>query len=184
MKRIIAIALVAVMVFSLAACGGKKETEAPQPESQTEENVGIANPWTEAKTAEEAAEGAGVGNFNVPEDKTETKAGEIVWSAFRYMEGIAEAEGLIGSAELTVRKGLKQEYEDVSGDYTEYAHEWTQELGDLKINCFGNEEGKTMKAVWVTDNFSYSIMVRGQGDEYETYGIEADALEALAGAIE
>ena len=41
-----------------------------------------------------------------------------------------------------------------------------------------------MKAVWVTDNFSYSIMVRGQGDEYETYGIEADALEALAGAIE
>ena len=183
MKKIIAIALVAVMVFSLAACGGKKETEAPQTDAQTEENVGIANPWTEAKTAEEAAEGAGVGNFNVPEDKTETKAGEIVWSAFRYMEGIAEAEGLIGSAELTVRKGLK-EYEDVSGDYTEYAHEWTQELGDLKINCFGNEEGKTMKAVWVTDNFSYSIMVRGQGDEYDTYGIEADALEVLAGAIE
>ena len=148
------------------------------------ESVGIANPWTEVKTAEEAADGAGVGYFTVPEENTETTRGPVNWYGFQYMEGIAEADGAIGAAELTVRKGLKQDTEDVSGDYTEYALEWTVESDGWQVTCCGNEENKAMKAIWLSDNFSYSILVRGQGDLCDTYGLDEAAIDTLVTMIQ
>ena len=178
MKKLMMIALAAAMALTLAACGsGGSEPEA-------EETEGMANPWTEVETPEEAAEGAGVGYFQVPEEGTETSGGPVNWFCFQYMEGIAEADGAIGAAELTVRKGLKQDSTDVSGDYTEYAYTWTQEADGWQITCFGNEEGRMMKAIWLSDNFSYSITVRGQGDLYNTYGLGADDVVALVTAIQ
>ena len=41
-----------------------------------------------------------------------------------------------------------------------------------------------MKAIWISDNFSYSIMVRGQGDIYDTYGLDEEAIGALVAAIQ
>ena len=160
-----------------------KLERAPMVEDDAE-IVGMANPWTDVNTAEEAAEGAGVGYFTVPEENTETAVGPVNWYGFRYMEHIAEADGAIGVAELTVRKGLKQDTEDVSGDYTEYALTWTVEADGWQVTCFGNEEGKTMKAIWLSDNFSYSIMVRGQGDVHDTYGLDGEIIEALVSAIQ
>ena len=148
------------------------------------EAVGMANPWTEVETAEAAAEGAGVGYFLVPEENMETSGGPVNWYGFQYMEGLAEADGAIGAAELTVRKGLKQDSEDVSGDYTEYAFVRTIEADGWQVTCSGNEEGKTMKAIWLSDNFSYSIMVRGQGDIYDVYGLDDEAIAALVAAIQ
>ena len=148
------------------------------------ESVGMANPWTGATTADEAAEGAGVGYFAVPEENAETARGPVNWYGFRYMEHIAEADGAIGVAELTVRKGLRQDTQDVSGDYTEYALEWTVEADGWQVTCFGNEEGKAMKAIWLSDNFSYSIMVRGQGDAYDTYGLDDETIAALVTMIQ
>ncbi len=48
MKRLFAIVLVAVMVFSLAACGGKKETEAPATEAPATEAPATEAPETDA----------------------------------------------------------------------------------------------------------------------------------------
>jgi hypothetical protein len=59
-----------------------------------------------------------------------------------------------------------------------------QDVGDWTVNCAGNEEGKMMKATWVSDNFSYSIMVRGQGAVYDTYGLDEDDTAALVNAIQ
>lgn len=151
---------------------------------EASEAVGMANPWVQADTPDEAAQAAGVGYFLVPEENAETANGPVNWYGFKYMKGIAEADGAIGAAELTVRKGLKQDTKDVSGDYTEYAFAWTQVADDWEVSCFGNEEGKMMKAIWLSDNFSYSIMVRGQGDAYDTYGIDAASVDALVAAIQ
>ena len=72
---------------------------------------------------------------------------------------------------------------DVSGDYTEYAHEWEIEGADWQVKCFGNEEGQTMKAIWQSDNFSYCLLVRGQGDIHDTYGLGNDDIVTFVGAI-
>ena len=181
MKKIITILFVGIMVLSLVACGEKAtfNEEAPVPA----DNVGIANPWSEVETPNEAAQSAGVEQLIVPENGTETSSGRVDFSSFHYMEGIAEANGYIGTADFVVRKGLKQEGENISGDYTEYVYSWTQDVDGILVSCSGNEEGKTMNAIWDTDNYSYSMIVRGQGDISDTYGIDADAVSALVTAI-
>ena len=49
MKKLLVIGLAAAFALALVGCGSQEE---PAPE---EEEVGIANPWTEAASAEEAA---------------------------------------------------------------------------------------------------------------------------------
>ncbi len=179
MKKILIIATAILLVFALAACAAKKA----EPE-ESSENTNVANPWTDVETAEEAADGAGVGYFMVPEENTETGGGIVNVTGFRDMKELAQADGYIGTAELTIRKGLKQNSKDVSGDYTEYKYEWEADLDGMPVRCFGNEEGKTMKAIWLSDNFSYSIFVRGQGDIYDTYGLDLETTLEVASAVQ
>ena len=152
---------------------------------------GIGNPWTDVDTAQAAADGAGVGYFEVPEDGTEVKNGPINWYGFRYMVMLAEADGAVGPAEMTVRKGVKNpadtvayDTSDVSGDYNEYEYEWDIEVDGRQVKCFGNEEGKTMKAIWSSDNFSYAIMVRGQGDTQDSFGLGEADTTAIVQAVQ
>ena len=154
-------------------------------------SVSMPNPWTEADSAKAAADGAGVGYFTLPDAGTEVVGGPIGWDNYRYMDLLAEANGYVGAAELTVRKGVNRpdhevsyDTTDVSGDYTAYAHEWTIETNGWQIRCFGNEEGRVMKAIWSSDNFSYCILVRGQGDIRDVYGLGTDDIAALVDAIE
>lgn len=155
------------------------------------ESVGMANPWSDVDSPQAAADGAGVGSFEVPADGTELKGGAIRWDVYRCMQLLAEAKGSVGSADLTVRKGVKNPAEevsydtsDVSGDYNQYKESWTVQAGDWTVNCFGNEKGKTMKALWTSDNFSYSINVTGQGDDSDTYGLVDDDIIAIVNDVQ
>ena len=153
-------------------------------------SISMPNPWTEADSAEAAADGADVGYFKLPEAGMEVVGGPIGWDNYRYMDLLAEANGYVGAADLTVRKGVNRpdhevsyDTSDVSGDYTAYAYDWTIEAGGWQIRCFGNEEGRAMKAIWSSDNFSYCILVRGQGDLRDTYGLGSDDIASLVDAI-
>ena len=155
------------------------------------EGSSLANPWTDVDSAQAAADGAGVGYFTLPETGMEIDGGPIGWDNYRYMDLLAEANGYVGAAELMVRKGVNRpdhvvgyDTTDVSGDYNDYAHEWTIEAMGWQVHCFGNEDGRTMKAIWSSDNFSYCILVRGQGDIYDVYGLGSDDIVALVGSIE
>ena len=41
-----------------------------------------------------------------------------------------------------------------------------------------------MKAIWSSDNFSYCILVRGQGDLRDVYGLGSEDIAALVSTIE
>ncbi|MBQ6394995.1 MAG: hypothetical protein IJH87_01420, partial [Atopobiaceae bacterium] len=74
------------LAFSLAAC--TEPAPAPEPEGSeggSEEMVGMANPWSEAATAEEAGEGAGLDEFPAPDEFT---IGGVVFGdpVFSYMD--------------------------------------------------------------------------------------------------
>ena len=65
MKKSVFVLASVIMLLVLVVCGaGIAEEEASAA-------VGLANPWTEVATAEEAADGAGVGYFLVPEENME-----------------------------------------------------------------------------------------------------------------
>lgn len=185
-----------IIAYDIAA---QAQADAALPESLKSEiskdasssaTASMVNPWTDVKTAAEAAEGAGVGTFELPEAGMEIGGGRVDLVAFRYMDLLAEADGYAGTAELIVRKGVNRpdhavgyDTADVSGDYTVYSHEWEIDAAGWKVKCFGNEEGKAMKAIWQSDNFSYSIMVRGQGGLHDTYGLGTDDIATLVGVI-
>ena len=96
-----------------------------------------ANPWTAAATAEEAAAGAGLDVFEVP-DGVNTGLGPVAPLSFGYREGVAEADISAGAVEMRARKGLTSVYEDVSFDENAYNYEWSREIGSTVVKCCGN----------------------------------------------
>lgn len=135
----------------------------------------MANPWSSAATADEAAKGAGLDGFAVASESEPLSFGSPYSWQYQYMEGIAEANGGAGAGVLTIRKGIYAGDGDISGDYNTYAHSWTMDVDGVQVSCSGNEEGKTSKALWVKGDNAYSMLVRGQGDEANSFGLdEAD----------
>ena len=161
-----------------------KDTGEQQP-------ANVENPWHDATSAAEAADKALVGTFELPANGTPSAEGApIDFGQFRYTKMLAEADGYIGAAILTVRKGVNKpalevsyDTQDVSGDYNAYQYSWTEKIGDWDVKCFGYKEGAASKAIWLSDNFSYSIVAQAQGDGSETYGLSKENLEILVKAI-
>lgn len=146
--------------------------------------VGMANPWSTADSLAAAAEGAGIGSFDLAEG-SEISLGKVDVTAYRYMDGIAEAVVEFPAVEMTIRKGTLDNAPDgdISGDYTGYEHTWTQNIKGLEVTCFGNREGDATKTIWATDDAAYSINVLGLGGDTD-YGLSADDLNSLINGIQ
>ena len=194
MKKIVLIAgISAALILALAGCAGgastsaasSAETSSSTEASSSEPQTGMANPWSEVASAEEAAAGAGVGEFSLPLN-VETSLGAIdeQYVSYRCMEGMAEAEFPIGAVEMTIRKALAADYPDgdCSGDYNEYAHTWTQDVNGVQLNCFGNREGESTRTIWTAGDYCYCILAMGAGGDTD-YGLPADDLAVMVPAI-
>ena len=195
-KRIfLSIILAAVMVSAmLAGCssGGsaapKEEPAATEAEDTVEktgtadeENTGLATPWTDVGSSEEAAKGAGIDSFVIAEDPV-IDLGENFERTYRCMDGIAEARLEYPASALTVRKGTNAEDGDISGDYTEYAETWTQDVDGIEVTCFGNWEGDASKSIWNVDGMYYSIVAEGLGGD-DDFGLNAERLTEMVRCI-
>ena len=143
--------------------------------------------FSKVASAEEAAKGAGLDKFVLPMD-AQTDLGNVAdskdWMNFRYMDGFAQADFPMGAADLVVRKGLSSiDNGDVSGDYMEYAYEWTQDVNGTEAKCWGNREGAAMKTIWTKGDYSYSITARGAGGE-DDFGLSANDVAVWVSGIE
>ena len=144
--------------------------------------TGLANPWSDVASAEEAAKGAGIDSFVIAEDPG-LDLGENFERTYRCMDGIAEARLEYPASALTVRKGTYAEEGDISGDYTEYANTWTQDVNGIEVTCFGNREGDATKSIWTVDNMHFSIVAEGLGGD-EDFGLNAERLAAMVSSIQ
>jgi hypothetical protein len=137
--------------------------------------VSMANPWSDATTAQAAADGAGVGEFVVPVD-AEITLGPLNMVTYRYMKGIAQADVEFPAVSMTIRKGVGSDGDDISGDYNGYANTWTQDIGGIQVKCAGNRKGESTKTTWRNGDAVYSICVLGLGGDTD-YGLPAEDLE-------
>ena len=192
-KTILSLILAAVMLGAmLSGCGSKgsetKKEEAPaEQQSSSEagsENTGIANPWSDVGSAEEAAKGAGIDSFVIAEDLG-LDLGENFERTYRCMEGIAEARLEFAASALTVRKGTAAVAEngDISGDYNKYANTWTQDVGGIKVTCAGNRKGEATKAIWSVGDMYYSMNAEGLGGD-EDFGLIEERLTKLVNGVQ
>lgn len=101
------------------------------------------------------------------------------------MDGIAEARLEYPASALTVRKGNSTYAEegDISGDYTEYANTWTEDVNGIEVTCFGNREGDASKSIWTVDDMYFSIVAEGLGGD-EDFGLNAERLTAMVSSIQ
>jgi len=159
-----------------------ESTEAESTAAAAEENTGLANPWSDVGSAEEAAKGAGIDSFVIAEDPG-LDLGELFERTYRCMDGIAEARLEYPASALTVRKGTIAEEGDISGDYTEYANTWTQDVNGIEVTCFGNREGDAAKSIWTVDNMYFSIVAEGLGGDQD-FGLNAERLAAMVSSIQ
>lgn len=146
--------------------------------------TGLANPWSDAETLDEAAEGAGLDGFTI--EGGEISLGTVEVSQARYMDGIAEAIIDFPASQLTIRKGLASaaaEEGDISGDYNTYANTWTQNIKGLEVTCFGDKEDAAAKIIWQLDDTCFSINALALGGE-EAFGLSADDISSLINGIQ
>ena len=182
MKKLLVVACAALFAFALSGCASNSSsgTSASAASgsstaaassaagsatsgSSSAESVGIANPRSDADSAEAAAQGAGVGSFELAEnlgmaDKT------LFDPTYRYMDDVAEATLQGGAFDVTVRKSMHQSGQMLSGDYNNYPEFWTTTIDGIEVSCHGYEAGVATAFEWC-DDANYSVTFRGLGGE-------------------
>lgn len=163
MKRMIALAVGAMLALSLAACGNST--------THTQNPVEIPDPFTECETMEEAAQLVGF-DVVVPDtidgmDKPVIRAD----AESKLIEVIYHND----NEKIVIRKAVGSE--DISGDYTQYADTNVTTIGDLTVTIKG-ENGQINLATWTGNGYTYSI------GAYAESGISSTEMTDLIVAIQ
>lgn len=158
MKKLLVIAMIAVLMFSFSACGSDSSdvTGTADTSVQTEEpeQTGVANPFVDCASMEEAAQIAGF-EMTVPES-----AGSMPLSLIRAVEGNmiqAFYYSEEGGPEILIRKSTDRG--DISGDYNEYEKTWELTAGSMTehvLTVKGDGE-KIYVATWFDETYGYAI---------------------------
>ena len=164
----------------VASAGAEAESAAAEASNEATE---MANPWSDAASAEEAAKGAGLESFGLPEGAI-ADLGEPIAVTYRYMDGMAEARYEFPASAVTARTAALEEGElfDISGDYNTYANEWTEYVNNIPVACAGNREGESTKTYWGEDKIAHSLVAEGLGGD-EDFGLTAERLAPFVEAM-
>ncbi len=146
MRKLIVIALAALMLLSLAACGKKNEPE----EAEDEPFAGMPNPFVEYATVAEAVKAAG---FDMEAPEALEGYGEKM---IQVMNGkMIQIIFLDGEDRVFFRKAKGSD--DISGDYNEYSQTRSVTVGDYTVTVKGDDD-LVKVAMWTYDGCTYAVM--------------------------
>ena len=141
--------------------------------------------WTEAATAEEAVQGAGI-DAVADMNGTVISLGELGTMGdvtYKYMDGAVQVSCPAAAVEMFVIKAKASTVNgDASFDAAEYAHEWTQDVDGQEVTCFGNREGEATKTIWTAGDYSYAVLAYGAGGD-DDYGLGAEDVAIMVNAV-
>lgn len=165
------------ITMTVQAAGAATETvEAGAAEGHTN--------WTEAATAEEAAQGAGLDSL-ADLNGVKISLGELGTMGsvtYRYMDGVVQIFCPAAAVEMSAIKGKVPAGDgDVSFDSTAYAHEWTQDVDGQEVKCFGNREGEATKTIWTAGDYNYAVLAYGAGGD-DDFGLRAEDVATMVNA--
>ena len=141
--------------------------------------------WTDAATAEEAVQGAGIDDV-ADMNGTVISLGELGTMGdvtYKYMDGAVQVSCPAAAVEMFVIKAKASAVNgDASFDAAEYAHEWTQDVDGQEVKCFGNREGEATKTIWTAGDYSYAVLAYGAGGD-DDYGLRAEDVAIMVNAV-
>ena len=142
--------------------------------------------WTQASTAREACEGAGLDSLA---DLNGTKItlgvlGEMGDITYRYMDGVVQTFCPAAAVEMSFIKGKIPSGTDgdVSLDNTPYKYEWTQDVDGQEVKCFGNRDGEATKTIWSAGDYNYAVVAYGAGGD-DDFGLCAEDVATMVNAV-
>jgi hypothetical protein len=169
-----------------------EEAAEAEESEEGEQQTGMANPWSEASSLEEANEGAGIDPMTFAEGM-EISLGELNVESYRYMDEMVELIIPVAAVDMTIRKGTSkwvmnegdgaEECGDISGDYNKYKYNWTQNIKGLEVYCYGNREGESTKTIWNVEDNYYSITAYGAGGD-EDFGLNPDDINSIVNGLQ
>lgn len=145
-------------------------------------------PWFRVGSAEEAKENAGFDDFILPIDAI-VDLGYGVKShdndSYFYRNNSVLAVFHTEKGNLCIFKASYSPSNDpdISGDQRDYILNWTQNINDIDVECYGNVEGNTRKALWhdKDNEFCYAVLITG---EDESMGFSEGELSTLVAGIQ
>ena len=171
-KKVFGVVCAAMLVF-LAGCGGSapggssaaSKTAAPKAAVSSAgvssagadgPMLGVANPWIDCGTLEEAAKISGF-PMEAP-DKVNGHSITLVQAVKNNMMQAFysdKAIGVEGVKRTIIRKGVGKE--DISGDYNKYEKTETVKVGDQSV-IMKSTKNKVYNITWVVEGYSFAIM--------------------------
>ena len=143
MKRLVSLALCALCVLSLAACGGKQSgADAP--------GAHIANPFVDYSTLDEAVSAAGFA-LAAPQQIDGYDAPMVQLMSGKMLQLIFKS----GDGRIMIRKAAGSE--DISGDYNSYKEAKTVRVNGADVTFKGADD-KVSTAIWCAGGYSYAVM--------------------------
>ena len=136
---------------------------------------GGTNPWTEATTAEEAAQGAGLESFSVA-GKISAGGKTLSNPTYSFTSTVAQATYGKDSVRVLARKGTGSSGPELHGDYNNYPAIWSQDQDGITILCAGDEQGAAKLVEWSFGGYSFSATV-------EEASMSADEVAKLVKSI-
>lgn len=118
--------------------------------------LGVANPWIDCGTLEEAAKISGF-PMEAP-DKVNGHSITLVQAVKNNMMQAFysdKAIGVEGVKRTIIRKGVGKE--DISGDYNKYEKTETVKVGDQSV-IMKSTKNKVYNITWVVEGYSFAIM--------------------------
>lgn len=194
MKKIIATAAAAALALALAGCGSPAASSSASSASASSasasasassasassQSVSKAS-FTDAKTADDAAKGAGIEKFGVM-DKVTLDGKDFKDPKFGYAQGVAQATYENGAIALIVRKAEGSHTAPLTDrDKTEFAQTWSKSYEGLDVTCYGAAKGAATVISWADGTQEYGVTYQGLGGEDVT--LDSDEVASVVKAI-
>lgn len=186
MKKIVAIAAVAMLSFALAGCGSSGTSSSAQSSAASSaasaasasastsasaasvSTQSVSVKWIDAATAEDAAKGAGLTKFGVM-DSVKIGSNEFKDPTFGYSDGVAQAVYETGAVSLTVRKSDAQHTSLLTDrKASEFPNTWTKSYEGVDVTLWGQDKDAATVFQWTDGNQSYGVTYQGLGGEEVT----------------
>ena len=180
MRKIAVFVATAVLAFMLAGCGSQpasSSAESSEASSTSEASASSSAAsssaaqtdstvkFTQVKTADEAAKGAGIDKFGVFDTITLDDK-EYKDPTFAYADGVAEATYENGAIALIVRKADGNHTAPLTDrDKTEFAQTWTKSYEGLDATCYGVAKGAATVTTWADGTQEFGVTYQGLGGE-------------------
>ena len=161
MKRVATIAMAMALVLALSGCAASassKSSSATMSASDVSASASAAS-WTSVISAAEAAKGAGLTSFSMPD---RTVIADIVFTnpAYSYTTGVAQAKYDNGASLIIRKDDGSHSAQLTDSDVSKLTATWTKTYEGVEVTCHGVARGAATYITWKTNAGEYGVTLQ------------------------